>query len=280
MRLLAAHVPYRTDLGQVDSACTAVRHGTYSAYRYGCRCPHAREAVRLYMKRRREGRSEQGLVDACGTRRRIQALQAIGHSRTVIAAASGGRFHAVRLSTLCKQEWVTVPTHDSIRAVYASLSSRPGASARTRNWAASRGYATPIQWGADIDDPDAVPDPRDDDHHLPDGFIDEDVVERALSGERIYLTDAELIAAGRIASGRGLSSSTLSERLHMNNLAAKRLLDGELPPNRQRRARIAAELRRHPARSDRVIAAALGVAPETVSAVRRELSGRRSQIAS
>lgn len=280
MRFLAAHVPYGTDLGKIAPDCSAKQHGTYPAYRRGCRCPHAREAERLYRKRRRQGRSEPGLVDACGTRRRIEALMAIGHTGDTIGHAADGKYDGAHLRIIRRQNMVTILTRDAIRAAYAKLSGAPGASEITRKRAASYGFATPIQWGADIDDPAAVPDPLDDDVAPTGDGVDEGVVERALTGERIHLTDAELLAAVQIATARGVSVTAIAERLHLNHLATKRLLNGELPPNRQRNARIAAELRRDPGRSNRTIATALGVGAGTVANVRKQFDRHQHRIAS
>src|SRR5690349_8687682 len=69
-----------TCLGRRRPDCTADIHGTQYAYSHrGCRCPHARNDDRIYRKRLREGRHTAAYVDATGTARRLQGLNAQGH---------------------------------------------------------------------------------------------------------------------------------------------------------------------------------------------------------
>jgi plasmid maintenance system antidote protein VapI len=103
-------------------------------------------------------------VNATGTRRRIQALIAIGHTITGIAAESGVD-HSVINDILNGAPNVRGMTADRIAAAYDWLSRRPPVDNRpssvttSRNRAAREGWAPPAAWDDDeIDDPAAHPD--------------------------------------------------------------------------------------------------------------------------
>lgn len=270
----------KLDLGRLDPDCPASYHGTYTAVRWvKCQCPHAVESNRIYKKRVRAHRVPPALLDACGVRRRIQALWAIGHTSQDISDATGGRFSRYMLVQMCRQAQVSRSTHAVIADVYRVLMVRPGGSRRAQLRAQAAGYPTPLDWGADIDNPAAVPEieePQPTDL----GAVDEQVVERALSGERVDLTDAELVAALQIGTARGEALSAVSARLGINHVGAQRLVRGELTPQRAKRARIAEELRRDAARSNQAIAAELGVHHTTVAGVRRRIFADPKQAAS
>lgn len=218
------------DLGRLDPACTAARHGTASAYKVAkCRCPHAREANRLYAKRQREGRSVPVMVDACGTRRRIQGLWRLGHSSTTIAAECGERFDRRWIERLCRQGQVTPGTRDMIARAYRVLMNRTGRTAWTRHRARVAGYALPVQWGADIDDPNAVPEPLESEG-AGQGFVDEAAVELALTGAKVPLTDDELVAAVRMGAAREISYERLAALLRIDHRAVKTIAGGGTPP--------------------------------------------------
>lgn len=148
--------------------CTARRHGDTSAYRYQCRCPEAREHKRLYNKHARHGRPYRLRADATGTRRRIQALQAIGHTRTTIAATAGIHPEVIRRITNRGQRTVYAHTHTAIINTYNQLRHQPGTSQRARRRAHQAGWLTPDQWDAFgpewIDTPDPTPNPTIIDH--------------------------------------------------------------------------------------------------------------------
>jgi hypothetical protein len=268
------------DLGQLDPTCPARWHGTATAYRKAkCRCPHAREAHRLYEKRRLEGRNQRVLVDATGTRRRIQGLWALGHSSEVIAHTCGGRLDRRQIVRFCHQPWVMPGYRDLIAAVYKTLIIRPGASVKTRRRALVSGYPLPVQWGANIDDPNAEPDPIE---PLPVDLdlIDEVSVELALSGHRIELTDAELIAVIQAGVAREIPLSKLADQLGVNYFGARKMLTGEVTPRRQQQARVEAALREMgDSHNDQTIGALVGVHHQTVTRARRRLADQQ-QIAS
>jgi hypothetical protein len=95
------------------------------------------------------------LFPAVGSRRRVQALMALGWRHIDIEALAevtirdlpGGRQHLVR------QE-----RHQAIRRTYDRLSMRIGPCRHTAARARTAGYAPPLAWDEEtVDDPDAVP---------------------------------------------------------------------------------------------------------------------------
>lgn len=97
-----------------------------------------------------------GMVDAAGSRRRLQALAAIGWSARALSERC-----SVGEPTLCViRSGVVTRTkaaHDTaIRKMYDVLSGTPGTSASSRRWAARNRWAPPCSWD-DIDDPTERP---------------------------------------------------------------------------------------------------------------------------
>lgn len=107
-------------------------------------------------------------VDATGTRRRIQALIAIGHTVVGIAAESDVD-HSVITDVLNGAANVRGLTADRIAAAYDWLSEhepinvRPTAVVASRNRAARAGWRDPLWWAdmGDIDDPHFDPEAAD-----------------------------------------------------------------------------------------------------------------------
>jgi AraC-like DNA-binding protein len=134
----------------------AAPHGDYSAYCQGCRCPQAREDWRIYQKRNREGRAPQRRIDATGTRRRIQALAALGHSLNALSDHLGHSRDYLR--TISARTTVEAHTEQLVRDLYDQWSMRAGTCTRTRLHAARLGWPPPLAWDDDtIDDPAAQP---------------------------------------------------------------------------------------------------------------------------
>jgi hypothetical protein len=96
--------------------------------------------------------------DATGSRRRLQALAAIGWSSLEVKEASGvsnGFLSAVRAG---HHETLRPFFADKIAEAYDSLSMRVGPSTRARNLAQRKGWVPPLAWDDDeIDDPAAKP---------------------------------------------------------------------------------------------------------------------------
>lgn len=94
-------------------------------------------------------------VDGTGTRRRLQALIAVGWSGASLAARMG--WSTSNLWTLILGDGlVAARTAAKVAGVYDELWNQAGPSARARNLAAKRGWVPPLAWD-DIDDADAAP---------------------------------------------------------------------------------------------------------------------------
>jgi lambda repressor-like predicted transcriptional regulator len=146
------------------------RHGTTTGYRLGCRSDCCRKAMAASMalRRRRQylARTNELAVPNIGTRRRIQALVALGWSLSEISREAGyDRSHAALILT--RPGPLQQTTANRIAEVYGRLSmtlppqrtkvEKIDAS-RSRNLARRKGWLPPLAWdeGA-IDDPDHVP---------------------------------------------------------------------------------------------------------------------------
>ena len=103
-----------------------------------------------------------GLVDATGTRRRLQALAVLGYDLTDIARQAGVAQSS--LHQTIRGDWGRVRTlvATKVARVYRQLSMRPAPASRiaeqARNQAMVLGWHGPMAW-ADIDDPACRPDP-------------------------------------------------------------------------------------------------------------------------
>lgn len=179
----------------IDPACQARYHGTASAYKHGgCRCPAAREAHRLYWKRRRESRPETRRVSVVGTARRVRALWAIGHNSATIGAVAGMSADQVHQTTR-RPLWVSLATAEAVKRAYDALSMTPGTSEETRGRAQRAGYPPPLAWDDEsIDDPTVSPRRGRLQAHR---GIDWVAVERACGGERVRLSPADRVEVVR-----------------------------------------------------------------------------------
>lgn len=104
-------------------------------------------------------------VDGTATRRRLQALAAIGYPFRGM-----GEFlplHPAQVGRTARSARVEAGTHRAVAAAYSQLAGcdpvtrgiRPGAALRVRRLAAAQGWAPPIAWDDDtIGDPEAQPD--------------------------------------------------------------------------------------------------------------------------
>lgn len=139
-----------------DPACSAVRHGTRGAYaKLGCKCPAAREADRIYRKRLRHGLQPSYLVDATGSRRRLQALAVLGWPSAALAPRLG--LHTKSICDIRSNgRKVHRTTAARIRQLYRDLVDVQGPSQPAAARARARGWVSPLAWD-DIDDPQARP---------------------------------------------------------------------------------------------------------------------------
>ena len=146
--------PSRTGLPHICGRHTPGRT-CYSSC--GCRCDDCRAGNARDRQLRKMGRLT--YADPTGTRRRLQALGALGWSKAAIAAATG--IHERQIAQL--RSWdrpIWRSTAERVRRGYDALSMRlppdTPASRRNRTYAARRGWAPPLAWD-DIDDPAATP---------------------------------------------------------------------------------------------------------------------------
>lgn len=143
---------------------------------------------------KRQKSSNLAAVDASGTRRRIQALVALGWPQNELARRLS--VHCQWLSAALLQTRVAAKSADAVRALYdqlwdavPELDGIPAFhAARARETAAQRGWVSPLAWDDDtIDDPTAVPVT---DAAAPPPATGADAAARWLMGESVVLDPA------------------------------------------------------------------------------------------
>ena len=187
-----------------------VRHGQPRGYYAHLKdgeepCMECRAATSRYNNLRRMGRINPQ-VSAVGTRRRLQALMAIGWDQHSLAVEVG--VTNTRISNLVRgiNPEVTSQTAARVALVYdrLSMTARDGTKAAryARTVARRQGWPPPLAW----DDIDHDPEPPAPD--VPDIDVDEAVVHRVLAGERLPANTAERAEIVRrwLDSGRPLVS--------------------------------------------------------------------------
>jgi len=157
-------------------------------------------------------RAPSSRVDATGTRRRLQALVAIGWSPDLLAAELGRQ--PLSLERSMASSSVTARTAQQVAALYEQLSSTPPPCSTTsecaRAEAATHGWQPPLAWD-DIDcdpAPTAATPPSDD--------VDEIAIERAVAGDGIRyddLTSVEQEEVIRELTDRGRSIRDIAAQL-------------------------------------------------------------------
>lgn len=200
-----------------DPRCQGARHGNASAYtKFGCRCPEARRDKKRQDYLRATGRPL--TVPSIGTRRRIQALIAIGWSGRTIMAEMGWRGASLG-AQFYQQDRVYAETARRAKEVYDRLSNTPGPSNKSRGRAKKSGFEPPLAWDdATIDDPNVKPwCYATGVSGTPSSVIDEVAVQRAVHGDRIDLCKAERREAVLRLWKRGDSYSEIAERLHTHS---------------------------------------------------------------
>ncbi|MEU5593062.1 hypothetical protein [Streptomyces sp. NPDC020298] len=124
-----------------------------------------------------------GLVDATGTRRRLQALMVLGYTLPGIAGQVGVSYFSLQQTATGVWTCVRRSTAEKVAALYRRTGLVPAAASRTaeqaRNWALENGWFGPMAW-ADIDDPACEPEP--DEPVAPQHLHAEDVAELAAQG--------------------------------------------------------------------------------------------------
>lgn len=133
-------------------------------------------------------------VDVTVTRRKAQALAAIGWSLTW-QSTELNRIPTNYFRSILSHSVVTRQTADAVDALYRELHLTPGPSNRAKIGARKRGWPPPLAYD-DIDDPNETPrtttspsSPRRSSSRHED--VDQVVVERLMRGERIFATRAE-----------------------------------------------------------------------------------------
>lgn len=209
--------------------CTARRHGTRNArYEHGCCCPTGKLEAFRYDKASRHGQLPAYLIDATGTRRRLQAYALNGWTVEQIGNAIGcARNHVVKL---CRAPQVTVERAQAVRAAEWMATTRPPASRSAtyaRKHAAKAGW-WPLDAWFDIDrDPEPT-------------SADEITLMHAVAGDFRWgqLTEQDRRAAVQTLVGRGLSDTLVADRLNTNSATVGRLRQRlGLPPNPHERRR-------------------------------------------
>jgi hypothetical protein len=198
---------------------TDPRHGTIAGYnRIPCREQCCKDAMARYRRGRDwdhlSGRPR--IIDATGTRRRLEALMWLGWSRAVVGRRAG--VSATNMTRLRNATTVTTATAARIADVYDELSmSLPTGSAQAianvQNLARRRGYLPPLAWDDDtIDDPDFSPRNRSPKNYYIHEQVDPVVVERVLAGDTyLHTTVAEKNEIMRRWKASGRSERSLCE---------------------------------------------------------------------
>lgn len=190
-------------------------------------CRRAHADTRADYRRRRYLHHAPLKVDATGTRRRIQALAAIGWSLAAQSQRLGWKpstAHAVS-----SRSWVWPQTAEKVRGLYDELSMVPGPNNRARGEAARKGWLPPLAFDDEsIDDPDYVPTLGDDTD-----TVDELAIEAVLDGHRLVLEGATAHAAVHLLTGRGFTPTQIGLMCGLAERRVYRLRDRDTAPHRR-----------------------------------------------
>jgi transcriptional regulator with XRE-family HTH domain len=158
-----------------------------------------------------------GLIDATGTRRRLQALAAIGYTLPGIARRI--RTNERGLYEIADGRWETVrrSTVIAVARVYRELSTRPAPRTRwaeqARAMAAERGWHGPMAWD-DIDNPHAEPH----DVHAEPELKRDDLAE--LRRQEVFHLAGFSVPPEEIAARLGIGFTTVTGILRQQRTAA------------------------------------------------------------
>lgn len=100
--------------------------------------------------------ADASIVDATGSRRRLQALRVLGHRRYDLAARLGTTPDRIKHITSGSTRRVSTAEAAGIAQLYRNLSTVRGPSKQTASIARNKGWHGPLAWD-DIDDPKARP---------------------------------------------------------------------------------------------------------------------------
>lgn len=218
-----------------DIGCTVSKHGTRAAYVLGCRCDTAIHAHYRYEKQLRaeHKRGQRRRVDVTGSRRRLQALCAIGYSQPDLADLLGVTQQRVWQYLAGPRPTVLRSTAEKIDALYVQLADRPSRNRRAVwaiNTARRNGWLPPLWWDDDtIDDP-AVRSGAQTSSDV--CTVDPVVVERLLDGQPpLHVTRAERVEAVRLLDSRGVTVTEISRRLRMSGGRVTQILAERVLPS-------------------------------------------------
>lgn len=213
---------------------SGVAHGTLSKLIYGERglAPSKRvrheTAVRLQAVQVNVGNLADGAkVSSLGTRRRLQALVAIGWSQSKLGTRLGmepGNFYKLMRCN----ELVFARTARAVTALYDELWNTPPANEKWRdkiafnrsvNYAQARDWAPPLAWDEDtIDDPNAPVCVE-----VEDDEMDEIAIERTILGDRpVHIGKAERAEVARRLTAAGVSAREIGDRLGRSSRGIQR----------------------------------------------------------
>jgi transcriptional regulator with XRE-family HTH domain len=191
--------------------------GTVARYAAGCRCEACRAEKARIDKwcRLQAAKAVPRRFPSVGTRRRLQALAAIGWSAEELGARLGITAQALR-RTRSHEGPVERRTHERVIALYDEISMTPGPSKRARSLAVRNGWAPPLAWDDDaLDDPNAEPaHTTARERSASSRVVDEIAVERAITGDRVPLTilERERVIEALVRRG-GLSDRQIAEQI-------------------------------------------------------------------
>lgn len=164
-----------------------------------------------------EGLSPTALVSSTPTVRRLQALMAVGWSQRRV----GDRLGVTKqnIARFLVNESVTVRTHQLVAALYeelwnatppASTPAERGSTSRAKSHAARRRWLPPLAWDdidTDVEPPLVDVDPD---------YVDEVLIELAMTGEAVRLTRAERLEALTRLNARHITDGIIAELLHVD----------------------------------------------------------------
>jgi hypothetical protein len=161
----------------------------------------------------RTGPRRSGLprLDATGSRRRLQALAAIGWSCRQLSAELGSTGDVLFKLVSGRTTTVNARTARRVAELYDRLSMTPGPSLQVAERALKAGWPPPLAWDDELlDDPAslACQDPGE-----IESIQDWVKVFRACEGEKLSLTTDELQQAIRVLHGQGLTDPEIAQRL-------------------------------------------------------------------
>jgi hypothetical protein len=203
-------------------------HGeSQGCYTHGCRCDDCRRTNTEYSYWRaqmiRAGRGPVRVVDARGTRRRLEALMALGWSAGELGRRTGTTYQAVNLWRT--KALVAPATAAKVAALFDEMwDQRPEPSNRgervavskTLSFARRNGFVPPMAWDdIDTDEQPPVPDA--------DLGVDEAAVALAIAGVPVDLRPADRRAAVRALHAARWNDIQIANQLHCAPMTVLRI---------------------------------------------------------